>query len=523
MGKEKLKIALISLGCAKNLVDSEVILGSLLQHEMALTTDTADADVLLINTCSFIESAQEESISVILEAGQRSGPEPNRERPEQAIVVTGCLPQRFAADLPALMPEVDAFMGVDQLEEAPKIIRQAIARRREVLKIQSEHSGRRKQPPLPPPSIKVNRRPAYIHTAKTPRLPLTPGHFTYIKIAEGCNHSCTFCAIPQIRGRYRSRGPEDILEEARGALKRGVRELNLISQDTTWYGHDLLRLARKSPPSLKLPAEITPEEQDRAGLSAYLLRKVSALRGDFWVRLLYTHPAHWSPELIEAMARAKKAVKYVDIPLQHIHPVMLERMGRRTSEKTIRKLLEDIRRGIPGVTLRTTFIVGFPGETEEYFQSLLDFVAEQRFQKVGAFTYSAQEGTRAGVMSGTVPEAIKRKRLERLMRLQRDISLRAHQEAVGSTQRVLVERQLSESEAAGVEVSTGESGQTRGSTGRLLRLESSYWVARAAGDAPDVDGRVYLRHSDSLKAGEFARVRITDCREYDLLGEALEP
>jgi ribosomal protein S12 methylthiotransferase len=522
MEKEKLKIALISLGCAKNLVDSEVVLGSLLQHDMALTTDTADADVLLINTCSFIESAQEESISVILEAGQRTVPGVGREYPEQAIVVTGCLPQRFANDLPALMPEVDAFMGVDQLEEAPKIIRQAIARRKEVLKIWAQHSNPRKAPTLPPPSIKVTRRPVYIHSAKTPRLGLTPKHFTYLKIAEGCNHSCTFCAIPQIRGRYRSRMPDDVLEEARQALKNGVRELNLISQDTTWYGRDLIRQARKSPSSLKLPAEITSEEQDRAGLIAYLLRKVSALRGDFWVRLLYTHPAHWSPELIEAMARAKKAVKYVDIPLQHIHPVMLERMGRRTPEKAIRKLLEEIRRGIPGVTLRTTFIVGFPGETDEYFQSLLDFVAEQRFQKVGAFIYSAQEGTRAGVMTGTVPEALKRKRLERLMRLQRDISLKAHQEEVGSLQRVLIERRLTETEAAGIEVVTGESGQTRGSTGRLLSLNSSYWVARGAGDAPDVDGRIYVKHRDSLQAGEFTQVRITDCREYDLLGECVE-
>jgi ribosomal protein S12 methylthiotransferase len=316
--------------------------------------------------------------------------------------------------------------------------------------------------------------------------------------------------------------PDDVLEEARQALKNGVRELNLISQDTTWYGRDLIRQARKSPSSLKLPAEITSEEQDRAGLIAYLLRKVSALRGDFWVRLLYTHPAHWSPELIEAMARAKKAVKYVDIPLQHIHPGMLERMGRRTPEKAIRKLLEEIRRGIPGVTLRTTFIVGFPGETDEYFQSLLDFVAEQRFQKVGAFIYSAQEGTRAGVMTGTIPEALKRKRLERLMRLQRDISLKAHQEEVGSLQRVLIERRLTETEAAGIEVVTGESGQTRGSTGRLLSLNSSYWVARGAGDAPDVDGRIYVKHRDSLQAGEFTQVRITDCREYDLLGECVE-
>ncbi|MBR5690540.1 MAG: 30S ribosomal protein S12 methylthiotransferase RimO, partial [Verrucomicrobia bacterium] len=217
MEKDKLKIALISLGCAKNLVDSEIILGALLQHDMVLTADPNDADVLLINTCSFIQSAQEESISVILEAGKRQRDDDNgahSEHPEQAIVVTGCLPQRFPDDLPGLMPEIDAFMGVDQLEDAPEIIRGAVERRRKVLELCRQYPNPRKRPPLPPARMQVTRRPVYIHTAKTARLELTPKHFSYLKIGEGCNHACSFCAIPQIRGSYRSRMPEDILAEA---------------------------------------------------------------------------------------------------------------------------------------------------------------------------------------------------------------------------------------------------------------------------------------------------------------------
>ncbi|MBO4796903.1 MAG: MiaB/RimO family radical SAM methylthiotransferase, partial [Verrucomicrobia bacterium] len=325
-----------------------------------------------------------------------------------------------------------------------------------------------------------------------------------VNIMYGCNNFCTYCIVPYVRGREISRKPEDILAEARASIKNGCREINLISQDTSWYGQDLIR--RK-----KLESEMNP--------AAYLLKKVSALRGDFWVRLLYTHPAHWTDELIEVMAKSRKAVKYVDIPLQHIHPVMLERMGRRTPEKQIRALLDKIRERIPGVTIRTTFIVGFPGETEEYFQSLMDFVKEQRFQKVGAFTYSAQEGTRAAVMTGTVPEAVKRKRLERLMRLQRDISLEQQRAMIGKTLKVLVERPITENEIEGVEVANGESGRTRGSMGRLLSLDTSYWVARGAGDAPDVDGRVYVRNVPEEKAGDFLEVKVTDCREYDLLAE----
>lgn len=494
-----MKVALISLGCAKNLVDSEIILGALLQQGMELTSEPTDADILLVNTCAFIQSAQEESINTILEAANRP------ERSTQAIVVTGCLPQRFPQELPGLIPEVDAFFGVDQLEDAPRIIRDAVAHRQEVLCLMKAYPKEKKRPPLPTAELQVNLKPCYIHSAKTARLGLTPKHFTYIKIAEGCNHLCSFCSIPFIRGRYRSRLPEDILVEARAAIKNGCRELNLISQDTTRYGVDLKNVAPGT------------------NSAAYLLKKVAALRGDFWVRLLYTHPAHWSDELIEVMAKAKKAVHYVDIPLQHIHPVMLERMGRRTPEKKIRTLLDKIRQAMLDVTIRTTFIVGFPGETDEYFQTLLDFVREQRFQKVGAFTFSPQEGTKAASLSDTVPEAVKRKRLDRLMRLQREISLAYNRQQIGQTKRVLVERPITPDELAGIEVTTGESGQTRSSTGRLLSLETNYWVGRGTGDAPDVDGRIYIQHDEALREGEFAKVTITDCREYDLIGKLKAP
>jgi len=510
-GLPPLKVALISLGCAKNLVDSEIILGSLLKKGMALTADTGDADILLINTCSFIQSAQEESINAILE---QSGV--LRERTSfQTVVVTGCLPQRFPEDLPGLMPEVDGFLGVDQVEIADELIRKAMEHRRQVVALYAEFSGksknkkRVKDPELPSAQIKISKHPTYIHTAKTPRLGLTPKYFNYVKIAEGCNHGCAFCAIPQIRGHYRSRMPEDILEEARAAIKNGCKEINLISQDTTRYGFDLLQKGK-----ILLP-EISDKKQKN--ITHYLLKKVAALRGDFWVRLLYTHPAHWTDELLSVMAKTKKAVKYVDIPLQHIHPLMLERMRRETSEKYIRDLLQKIRVAIPEVTIRTTFIVGFPGETEECFQSLLDFIVEQKFQKVGVFMYSAQEGTRAAAMKETVPESLKRKRLAKLMSIQREISLQYNQSLIGKKMRVLVERPVTKKDLEGIGILAGESGQTRGSVGRKLRLDHSYWVARAEGDAPDVDGRVFIKGDSGLQEGIFTDVTITDSGDYDLI------
>ena len=497
-----MKVALISLGCAKNLVDSEIVLGALLREGMELTTEPADADILLVNTCSFIESAQEESINTILEMANRP------ERSRQAIIVTGCLPQRFPDELPGLIPEVDAFLGVDQISEVAGVVEAALEHRKTVLDIlKTTKQGSKKHPiELPPPPLWVNRKPTYIHNAKTPRLPLTPKHFVYIKVAEGCNHSCAFCAIPQIRGRYRSRKVDDILNEARAAIKGGCREINLISQDTTRYGVDL---------------KDVPEGTNTA---AYLLKKAAALRGDFWVRLLYTHPAYWNDELISVMAKAKKAVHYVDIPLQHIHPVMLERMGRRTSPEHIRTLLKKIKDAMPDVTLRTTFIVGYPGETEEYFETLLDFVREYRFQKVGAFTFSAQEGTRAATMSGTVAENVKRKRLDKLMRLQREISLSNNRKQVGMTKRVLIERAVTEEDWDGAFRINGESGQTRGNMERMLpfahdkSLRKKFYVGRGTGDAPDVDGRVYVFAEPGVRVGEFANVTITDAREYDLIG-----
>lgn len=512
MNDNHVKVALISLGCAKNLVDSEIMLGSLLRCGLELTTVPEDADVLLINTCSFIQAAQEESINTILQADCRRGNEEDEEgekgRQSQTIIVTGCLPQRFPEELPGLMPEVDAFMGVDKLEEIPQILQKAMERRRQVQGLQQIYPDLSKCPELPPAYVSVSSRPTYLHNSKTLRLDLTPRYFKYLKIAEGCNHACSFCAIPQIRGSYRSRLPEDILREVRAAVKNGCREINLISQDTTRYGSDLSRK------KVKLPTEAK-------NLMTYLVRKMNGIHGEFWIRLLYTHPAHWTNELIEAIADCRKAVKYFDIPLQHIHPTILEKMDRRTPEKKIRSLLDKIRDIIPLATIRTTFIVGFPGETEEHFNYLLDFVREQKFQKVGVFAYSPQVGTRAALLPGRVTEAVKRRRLEKLMEVQRQISFQEHQSWIGKELPVLVERPLRAEELAGVQVLTGESGKTRGSTHRSIELDQSWWVCRSGGDAPDVDGRVYLKQKEGLKEGEFIRVKVIDCREYDLLAEAV--
>ena len=299
MNDNHVKVALISLGCAKNLVDSEIMLGSLLRCGLELTTVPEDADVLLINTCSFIQAAQEESINTILQADCRRGNEEDEEgekgRQSQTIIVTGCLPQRFPEELPGLMPEVDAFMGVDKLEEIPQILQKAMERRRQVQGLQQIYPDLSKCPELPPAYVSVSSHPTYLHNSKTLRLDLTPRYFKYLKIAEGCNHACSFCAIPQIRGSYRSRLPEDILREVRAAVKNGCREINLISQDTTRYGSDLSRK------KVKLPTEAK-------NLMTYLVRKMNGIHGEFWIRLLYTHPAHWTNELIEAIADCRKAV-----------------------------------------------------------------------------------------------------------------------------------------------------------------------------------------------------------------------
>lgn len=453
-----IRVGLVSLGCAKNLVDSEVMGGHLQRAGMALTPDAAEADVLIVNTCAFIDAAKEESIRTILEAHRERGMV--RRRRGQKLVVAGCMAQRFQKDLPGLLPEVDAFIGLDQLGDVPELVKRLVGTER------AEDAA---------PETHFNRRSTYIPDWDTPRFRLTPRHLAYVKIAEGCNHPCTFCIIPKIRGMHRSRTTHSVVEEARRLVAEGTRELNLISQDTTYFGMDRWE-QRPNPRS--------PVDSSRGESLAGLLRALQDIEGDFWIRLLYTHPAHWSDELIATIAACPKVARYVDMPLQHIADGMLGRMQRETDGAYIRDLVGRIRAGIPGVAIRTTFIVGFPGETAEEFDELLEFIRTARFERLGVFRYSQEDGTRAAKFGGQLDDAVKEERWHRAMALQQANAFAFGAAAAGTTRRVLVE---------------------------------SPGLARSEADAPDIDGIVHV--PVSLPPGAFATVRIASGDGYDLVAE----
>jgi ribosomal protein S12 methylthiotransferase len=442
---------MISLGCAKNLVDAEIMLGSVLERGMEITSSADDADVLVINTCAFIDSAKEESIDAILEAHQQRG---LHKRANQRMIVSGCMSQRFAEELREQLPEVDAFIGLDQVRELGTIVERVLQEHRQALNF-------------------VTSRPTYIPDYDTPRFRLTPPHSAFLKIAEGCNHPCSFCVIPQMRGRHRSRTPESVLTEIRALVAEGVREINLISQDTTYYGMDLW--TEKAGPR-------QPVDSARGLTLASLLREIEKIDGEFWIRLLYTHPAHWSDELIETIARCRHVARYIDIPLQHIDETMLRRMRRETGRAHIETVIAKLRSGIPGVALRTTFIVGFPGETETEFETLLGFIERTRFERLGIFKYSREEGSRAAKMPGQIPAKVKNERHRRAMTLQQKIAHEIAADKIGSELKLLVDQPL---------------------------------VARTEADAPDVDARVIL--SQPGPVGEFITREIQGARGYDLL------
>jgi ribosomal protein S12 methylthiotransferase len=473
---------MISLGCAKNLVDAEVMLGSVLQRGMEITSRPEDADVLVVNTCAFIDSAKEESIEAILEAHQQRGL--NR-RPNQKLIVSGCMSQRFAKELRREMPEVDAFIGLDQVAELGEIVERILRKRptlnaeRPILNGESSVFGVGRSA-LDVSSgngeidlVFADTRPTYIPDYDTPRFRLTPSHLAYVKIAEGCNHPCSFCVIPQMRGKHRSRLPESVLVEIHALVQEGVREINLISQDTTYYGMDLWH--HKAGPR-------QPVDSTQGPTLAALLREIQQIEGEFWVRLLYTHPAHWSDELIETIAECDKVARYVDIPLQHIDDSMLRRMKRETSRAHIENLIHKLRAGIPGVALRTTFIVGFPGETDAEFANLLDFIRRARFERLGIFKYSQEEGSRAAKMPEQIPAKVKNARYGAAMSVQQQIAHEVARERIGTESKLLVDQPH---------------------------------IARSEGDAPDVDARVVL--SEHAPVGEFIWRRITGSRGYDLL------
>ena len=458
--RERPKVGMISLGCAKNLVDAEIMLGSVLERGMQITSNAEDADVLVINTCAFIDSAKEESIDAILEAHQQRG---LHKRPNQKLIVSGCMSQRFADELQEQLPEVDAFIALDQVRELGTIVERVL--QRWALDVDSD--------PTQPALNFVTLRPTYIPDYDTPRFRLTPSHSAYLKIAEGCNHPCSFCVIPQMRGRHRSRTPESVLNEIRALVAEGVREINLISQDTTYYGMDLWE--EKAGPR-------QPVDSTRGLTLAGLLRKIEKIEGDFWIRLLYTHPAHWSDELIATIAECARVARYIDIPLQHIDDAMLRRMRRETSRAHIEELIRKMRAGIPGVALRTTFIVGFPGETETEFETLLHFLDRTRFERLGIFKYSREEGSRAAKMPGQIPAKVKNERHRRAMTLQQKIAHEIAAAKVGTELKLLVDQPL---------------------------------VARTEADAPDVDARVLL--AKPAPVGEFIVRKIRGSRGYDLL------
>ena len=439
-----LKVGLVSLGCAKNLVDSEVMLGALRREGMELTTEAREADVVIVNTCGFIEASKQESINAILKANELRVTGQCK-----ALIMAGCLTQRYPKDLQKDLPEVDAIIGLNEVPRIGEIVREVLNKRS--------------------PGLYWSGPAKFIPDFSAPRFRLTPRHFAYVKIAEGCNHPCTFCSIPRIRGRHRSRTVDDVVAEVRALVADGTREINLISQDTTFYGKDLA---------------------GGTGLLCELLRRLQTIEGDFWVRLLYTHPFHWNDELIATIAACDKVCRYVDMPLQHIHDTMLTAMRRETSAAYIRDLVAKIRAGVPGIALRTTFIVGFPGETEEHFSDLLQFIEEARFERVGLFTYSQEDHTPAGNMEQQVPTRVKKQRYRRAMELQQKVSVAVHQEFVGMNARVLVER-------------ASETG----------------WVGRSQADAPEIDGSVAVR--GAARPGEFATVKITGSGVYDLSGEVV--
>ncbi len=443
----KKKVSLVSLGCPKNLVDAEVMLGHLPADRFEIVTDEAQADIIIVNTCSFIKEAKEESVETILEVADFK----SRGRCRH-LVVTGCLPQRYREDLAEELPEVDLFMGTS---DAPRIVEllDALAGRGEALQAVGEADF------------------LYDHT--TPRVRSSPFYSTYVKIAEGCANHCSYCIIPQLRGSLRSRSIESVTSEVRRLVEAGVKEINLIAQDITAFGAD---------------------REDGSRLES-LLRELVKIDGLHWLRLLYAYPDGISDELLELIAGEEKICKYLDIPLQHIDDNVLGLMNRRVDQAAIRQLLERVRRRIPEVTLRTSFIVGFPGETEEQFARLLDFVNEGHFERVGVFRYSREEGTAAAALPVQIPERVKKIRYGKLMKAQGRVSFRKNRALVGRIEPVLVEGFSEETEL-------------------LLR-------GRCIRQAPDVDGQVYITAGQAA-VGDIVRLKITDSSEYDLIGEIVE-
>ena len=462
-----MKIGLISLGCPKNLVDSEVMLGLSRDAGHELTSDAASAEVLVVNTCAFIDSAKQESIDAILEMAQHK-----KDGACRRLIVTGCLAERYREELMAEIPEIDAVLGTGEVPEIVNAIGGA-AMPRGVVPLMFHRAAPGQSSVAGPQSSVVSRQPlpTYIYDAETPRLLATPTHYAYVKVAEGCDYTCAFCIIPTLRGSYRSRPADSIVREARALASRGVKELLLISQDTTFYGVD---------------------RRERGAL-ARLLRELNTVDGIEWIRLLYLYPTTIDDATLAAMAECDKVCRYIDLPLQHASNPVLKRMKRPGTRQKYDALLARIRARVPGVSLRTTFIVGFPGETAADVDALSAFVTDHGFDHVGVFTYSHEEGTSAYALDDDVPARTKAARRTRVMNLQKRLVQTRQRGRIGERVRVLVDGPASEHE---------------------LVLK-----ARLATQAPDIDACVYLTECDpsTYRLGDFAEVEIVGAHGYDLV------
>ena len=447
------KVGFISLGCPKNLVDSEVMMGQLKQKGYEITADAAEADTLVVNTCGFIDSAKKESIEAILEAARLK-----TEGKATRLIVAGCLVERYRDELKAEMPEVDAFIGTSQIND--------------ILEVCDPATNGRSLPVI----ALGNQSATYLYDESTPRVLATPSHYAFIKIAEGCDRPCAFCFIPQMRGHFRSRRFGSVVAEAHQLAEEGVKELILVAQDSSRYGEDL----------------------GKDDALAHLLRELSHTNGIEWVRVMYTYPTHISDGFLDVLAEEPKAVKYLDMPLQHASQNVLKLMKRGGNRASLERLIKRVRDRVPGIAVRTTFITGFPGETDDDFEELLAFVKAVEFDRVGVFTYSDEEGTPAYDLPNKVDPKIAKQRRARLMKAQSRISRRKNKSRVGQTVRVLFEGESNESE--------------------LL------WQGRIETQAPDIDGCVLINDVPgdfNLQPGSFVNVLIEEAHEYDLVGRIL--
>ena len=444
---EKIKTAIVSLGCAKNLVDSELMLGKLRERGFETVAETEDADVIIVNTCAFIEEAREEAINTILELAELK-----KGGKRRLLVVAGCLAQRYSEEIKAELPEVDAIVGINSVDEIADVVEKAWG----------DAPGKVEE------AVSDNYGVSYMNG---PRVLSTPAGSAYLKIAEGCDNRCSFCAIPLIRGRMRSRTPEDIVSEAKELAAGGVREVNIIAQDTTKYGKDLFGEPRLS----------------------MLLKELDKIEGIELIRLLYLYPDEIDDELIDTIASSKKIAHYIDLPLQHISDALFKKMNRRGDSAQVKNVISKLKAKMPDCIIRTTFIVGFPGETDEDFEELLSFVGDYDFDRIGVFKYSPEEGTPAAKMTGQVPEKVKQERYNILYSVAQSISHLKNINRIGQTVRVITEG---------------------------VSEDGIFYYGRSYAEAPDSDGKIFFTSEEPLEEGDIVEVELLIAEDYDMTGKA---